>query len=70
MEENKYSFLQNEFRTMSFFIIKGSMAETKKIKTPQDLYRLSTDQESKKPIEVDISAIQKEALDFIKNHLN
>ena len=55
VEEQYFQFYQNEFRLQSFLFLKASMADTKRIKNPSDLYPLAFDNNAKretKPFEL------------------
>jgi hypothetical protein len=57
IESDFHAFIQNEFRLSNFYTIKTAMADTKKIKNPQDLYKLNFEETPKakefKPFKLD-----------------
>ncbi|HYG03016.1 MAG TPA: hypothetical protein VD927_11270 [Chryseosolibacter sp.] len=68
IDDSYISLLQNELRNISFFVVKSSMANTKKIKQPKDLYKLQS--ETTKQIPVSTAWITKEDFAFIKSIIN
>lgn len=61
IRDNELTFFSTEFRNLNFHIVKSSMADTKRIHTPKDLYLLSSEVDTTaKPKTVTVQDVAKE----------